>query len=138
MGKKISGFITVLGVIIAFGGLLAYGLVINELLPIPRPDLLIWGTSLCGVLLIVTGSLELLSKKSKLQAIEEGDERNVAIANNAMATAFKVMTFLFVPALFALIFMGYMTEVASLTLIIVYLISQIVFVVRLKHLEKRM
>ena len=54
------------GMIILLGGLLTYGLGINNILPVPRPDLAVCGTALVGIILILAGS-DLLSKKTKAE-----------------------------------------------------------------------
>ena len=46
--------------IILLGGLLTYGLGVHEIIPVPRPDLIVVGTSLIGILLIVSGVCELV------------------------------------------------------------------------------
>ena len=67
---------TIAGVIILLGGLLTYGLGLHEIVPVPRPDLIVAGTSLIGIGLIVSGVCDLFTKKSKEMEIEEKDERN--------------------------------------------------------------
>lgn len=52
---------------------------------------------------MILAGLDLLSKKTKAEEIEENDERNIAIGNAAMARGFKVMTILFVLVLFVLV-----------------------------------
>ena len=91
MNKRLMTFFTVLGVIILLGGLLTYGLGIHEMVPVPRPDLIVVGTSLIGILFIIWGVCDLFAKKTKEMEIEENDERNVALSNAAMASGFKVM-----------------------------------------------
>lgn len=80
MKKKMLLIELITGMIILLGGLMTYGLGIHNILPVPRPDLVVWGTTLVGIILIVSGS-DLLSKKTKAEEIEENDERNIAIAN---------------------------------------------------------
>ena len=50
------------------------------------------GTSVIGILLTVMGACDLLIKRDRAMEIEEKDERNVAIANAAMASGFKAMS----------------------------------------------
>ena len=50
-------FMTITGVIILLGGLLTYGLGVHKLMPVPRPDLIVIGTSLIGILFIISGVL---------------------------------------------------------------------------------
>ena len=87
MKKKMLLIELITGMIILLGGLMTYGLGINNILPVPRPDLVVWGTTLVGIILILSGS-DLLSKKTKAEEIEENDERNIAIGNAAMALGF--------------------------------------------------
>ena len=137
MKKKMLLIELITGMIILLGGLMTYGLGIHNILPVPRPDLIVWGTTLVGIILIVSGS-DLLSKKTKAEEIEENDERNIAIGNAAMALGFKVMTTLFVLVLFALIFAGYMNEVSCFGMIAVFMISQVVTVFYTRYLDKTM
>ena len=55
MKKRLLILMIVTGMIILLGGLLTYGLGIHEIIPVPRPDLIVVGTSLIGILLIVSG-----------------------------------------------------------------------------------
>ena len=104
----------------------------------PRPDLIVVGTSLIGILLIVSGVSDLFVKKTKEMEIEENDERNISLSNAAMASGFKVMNVTIAVSIFALIFTGYMTVVPCFTIIGAYAIGQIVFIVRLWYLHKTM
>lgn len=126
------------GMFIWLGGLLTYGLGINDKIPVPRPDLIVVGTSLIGISLIVSGACDLFGKKTKEMHIEENDERNIALGNAAMASGFKAMNVTISVSLFALIFTGYMTIVPCFTIIGAYAIGQIVFIIRLWHLHKTM
>ena len=54
MKKRLLILMTVTGMIILLGGLLTYGLGVHEIIPVPRPDLIVVGTSLIGILLIVS------------------------------------------------------------------------------------
>ena len=64
MKKKLLILMTVTGMIILLGGLLTYGLGVHEIIPVPRPDLIVVGTSLIGILLIVSGVCDLFVKKT--------------------------------------------------------------------------
>ena len=59
MKKRLLILMTVTGMLILLGGLLTYGLVVHEIIPVPRPDLIVVGTSLIGILLIVSGVCDL-------------------------------------------------------------------------------
>lgn len=138
MKKRLLILMTVTGMIILLGGLLTYGLGVHEIIPVPRPDLIVVGTSLIGILLIVSGVCDLFVKKTKEMEIEENDERNISLSNAAMASGFKVMNVTIAVSIFALIFTGYMTVVPCFTIIGAYAIGQIVFIVRLWYLHKTM
>lgn len=138
MNKSSLIVTTVAGFVVFLGGLLTYGLGIHEIIAVPRPDLIVVGTSLIGILLIVSGACDLFVKKTKEMEIEEKDERNIAIGNMAMASGFKVMSISVALSIFALIFTGYLTEVSCFTMIGAYVIGQIAFVVRLWKLNKIM
>lgn len=137
MKRKILIAEMVSGLVFLVGGLFAYGLGINKILPVPRPDLVVVGSSLVGIILILSGS-DLLAKKTRQELIEENDERNIAISNAAMAAGFKVMNTLLVLVLFALIFAGYMNEVSCFSIIAVVFISQAIYLAYLKYFEKTM
>ena len=91
----------------------------DRLLPIPRPDLVVYGTTLIGIILILMGC-DIFSKPTKEMQILENDERNIAITNASLAYAYKVTLPLLVLVLFALIFMGYMSKVVFLSLIHIF------------------
>lgn len=137
MKRKIQKLELFIGMIILLGGLLTYGLGVNQLLPVPRPDLVVYGTTLIGLMLILIGC-EIFSKPTKEMQILENDERNIAITNASMAYAYKISTTLLVLVLFALIFMGYISKVVCISIIGVIAIGQIACVVRTHYLEKRM
>ena len=136
MKKGFFFFMTIAGVIILLGGLLTYGLGLHEIVPVPRPDLIVAGTSLIGIGLIVSGVCDLFTKKSKEMEIEEKDERNVMLGNAAMASGFKAMNVAIAVSICGLIFTGYMTVVPCFTIIGAYTIGQIVFIVRLWYLHE--
>lgn len=137
--KKILAYISVIaGLIILLGGLLTYGLGINDSIPVPRPDLIVSGSSLIGIILIVSGSCDLFTKKTKEMEIEEKDERNIALGNAAMASGFKVLNVSISISLFALIFTGYMTVIPCFTIIGAFTIGQIAFIIKLRQLHKTM
>lgn len=138
MKKKALIVMTAAGFLVLLGGLLLYGLGIHKFVPVPRPDLLVVGTSLLGISLIISGVCDLFTKKTKEMEIEEKDERNVALNNAAMAVGFKTLNVTIGVSIFALIFTGYMTVVPCLTIIIAYTIGQIVYVARLWYLNKTM
>lgn len=97
MKHKIQKVELFVGVIVLLGGLLTYGLGVHQLLPVPRPDLVVYGTTLIGIILILMGC-DIFSKPTKEMQILENDERNIAITNASLANAYKV-TLAFVFAL---------------------------------------
>ena len=64
MKKGLLIFMTIAGMVILLGGLLTYGLGIHKIIPVPRPDLIVVGTSLIDILLMISGGCDLLIKKS--------------------------------------------------------------------------
>lgn len=137
MKHKIQILELFLGIIILLGGLLTYGLGVHQLLPVPRPDLVVYGTTLIGIMLILMGC-EIFSKPTKEMQILENDERNIAITTASMAYAYKVTITLLVLVLFALIFMGYMSKVVFFSIVGVIAIGQIVWAITAHYLEKKM
>ena len=137
MKRKILTIELVAGMAILLGGLFTYGLGVHKFLPVPRPDLVVVGSTIIGILLIMSGS-DLFAKKTKEMEIEEKDERNIAISNASMASGFKVTTTLLALVLFALIFSGYMNEVSCFSIIGVLAIGQITFLAKLYYLNKHM
>ena len=73
MKKRISVAFIIVGMAILLGGLLTYGLGVHALAPVPRPDLIVAGTSLIGLLLTVMGACDLLIKWDRAMEIEEKD-----------------------------------------------------------------
>ena len=75
--QKVELFV---GVIILLGGLLTYGLGVHQLLPVPRPDLVVYGTTLIGIILIFMGWIQkkhfLLIEKNKKGSNGWGLENN--------------------------------------------------------------
>ena len=138
MKKGFTVLTTVVGFVILLAGLLIYGLGVHNLFPVPRPDLIVVGTSLIGIMMIISGACDLFLKKTKEMEIEEKDERNIAIANEAMAIGFKVMSVSIAVVLCILVFCGYMTEITCFSIIGAYLVGQVAFVIRRWYLQKTM
>ncbi len=137
MKHKIQKAELFIGVIFILGGLAAYGIGVHKLLPVPRPDLVVYGTTLIGIILILLGC-DIFAKPTKEMIILENDERNIAITNASMAAAYKVTLTLLVLTLFALTFMGYMSKVVFFSIAAVITVGQIIFVITTRHLEKKM
>lgn len=124
MKKTLANLSVAVGLIILMLGLLTYGFGINYILPVPRPDLVVYGSTLIGIIFIVSGACGLFTKKTKEMEIEEKDERNIALGNAAMASGFKVLSVSIAMSLAALIFSGYMTVVPCFTIIGAFAIGQ--------------
>lgn len=137
MKGKIQKLELFTGMIIFLGDLLTYGLGVHQLLPVPRPDLVVDGTTLIGILLILMGC-DIFSTPTKEMKILEKDERNIAIMNTSMAYAYKVTVTLLVLVLFALTFMGYMSKVIFFSIAGVIAIGQITFFLATCSLERKM
>ena len=56
MKHKIQKVELFVGVIVLLGGLLTYGLGVHQLLPVPRPDLVVYGTTLIGIILPISST----------------------------------------------------------------------------------
>lgn len=138
MKKTLANLSVTVGLIILMLGLLTYGFGINYILPVPRPDLVVYGSTLIGIIFIVSGACDLFTKKTKEMEIEEKDERNIALGNAAMASGFKVLSVSIAMSLAALIFSGYMTVVPCFTIIGAFAIGQIAFILKLWRLNKTM
>ena len=65
MKKGFTVLTTVVGFVILLAGLLIYGLGVHNLFPVPRPDLIVVGTSLIGIMMIISGACDLFLKKTK-------------------------------------------------------------------------
>ena len=65
MKHKIQKVELFVGVIVLLGGLLTYGLGVHQLLPVPRPDLVVYGTTLIGIILILWVVIYSVSQQKK-------------------------------------------------------------------------
>lgn len=119
----VGGLLTIAGIILGFVG--------AEVLNIPfvRMDLVPIAIGFCGVLLIVMGGSAVMHGKYKTQEqhIEENDERNITINQNAKSKAFDLMTVLLSFSLLALAMFGYMNKVSFFTLVGIFLLCQVYF-----------
>ena len=93
MKHKIQKVELFIGVIIFLGGLLTYGLGVHQLLPVPRPDLVVYGTTLIGIILIFMGC-DIFSKPTKEMQILENDERNITIINASLEKCLQSNTYI--------------------------------------------
>ncbi|MFJ6208748.1 hypothetical protein [Lysinibacillus sp. NPDC092081] len=96
-----------------------------EILNIPfiRMALVPIGVGSCGVMLLGTGITKLVDEKKTMKEhlIEENDERNIVMRQNAKSRAFDLMIYLFGFGLLALAMFGYMNKVSFFSLIALYL-----------------
>lgn len=134
--KIINWSFLAFGMLLLLGGLVLYGLGTQDLLPVDRPRMLFRILALPGIFLIVSGACELFFKKTKAMEIEEKDERNVRIANEAKALAYEVMTTLLSLVLAFMALTGYLTVAVFFVFFAVFAITQITFVTRLWYLQK--
>ncbi|WP_106497319.1 hypothetical protein [Lentibacillus sp. Marseille-P4043] len=128
MNNKLLWSLVTIGVLLLLSGILL-GVVGAEVLQIPfvRMDLVPIAIGFCGVLLLFSSGSAIIHEKykTKEQRIEENDERNITINQNAKAKAFDLMTVLFSFGLLALAMFGYMNEVSFFSLAGLYLLCQI-------------
>lgn len=137
MRKNIYRGLMILGAVLTFSGILLFTVPPTSLAAIfIRPDLVPFGVSFLGIMLLLTGWTEVFYKKTRQQEIEEKDERNVAIVQGAMAAAFEAMNLLLGIALVTLAILGYMNHVSFFTLIICYLAANCVYLLRLRQLNR--
>ncbi|MEQ6353547.1 hypothetical protein ABNX05_02850 [Lysinibacillus sp. M3] len=85
-------------------------------------------------MLLGMGFTKLLDEKNKTkeQLIEEKDERNIELSQNAKSKAFDLMINLFGFSLLALAMFGYMNEVSFFSLIALYFTCYAYYLYRLK------
>jgi len=128
MRNNLSWSSVIVGILLTLFGIIL-GIVGAEVLKIPfiRMDLVPIAFGFCGILLFAMGGSEIMHEKykTKKQHIEENDERNIIINQNAKSKAFDLMTFLFSFGLLALAMFGYMNKVSFFTLIGLFLICQV-------------
>ncbi|MFB7157381.1 hypothetical protein [Lysinibacillus sp. NPDC056232] len=135
MKNKLLWSMIIVGALLIIAGIIL-GVVGAELLNIPfiRMDLVPIGVGFCGVMLLGSGITELVDEKNKTkeQLIEEKDERNIELRQNAKSKAFDLMINLFGFSLPALAMFGYMNEVSFFSLIALYFICYAYYLYRLK------
>ncbi|WP_163580549.1 hypothetical protein [Gracilibacillus saliphilus] len=128
MRNNLSWSLIIMGVLLTLSGIILR-FVGAEVLKIPfvRMDLVPIAVSFCGILLFVMSGSAIIHEKykTKRQHIEENDERNIIINQNAKSKAFDLMTTLFSFGLLALAMFGYMNKVSFFTLIGLFLICQV-------------
>lgn len=139
MRKNIYRGLMILGAVLTCAGILLFAVQPPSLAAIfIRPDLVPFGISFLGIMLLLTGWTEVFYKKTRQEEIEEKDERNAAIVQGAMAAAFEAMNLLLGIALVTLAILGYMNHVSFFTLIICYLAANCVYLLRLRQLNREL
>lgn len=127
---RLQWSLVISGVLLFLLGILL-GIVGAEVLGIPfvRMDLVPFAIGFCGFLLTVVAGISIWEEKSKTkeQEIEEKDERNIKIRQNAKSKAFDLMTVLLSFGLLTLALFGYMNKISFFSLISVFFICQIYF-----------
>ncbi len=130
MGNNLNWSLVIVGAILSLVGIFS-GFVGAEVLNLPfvRMDLVPIAVGFCGVLLVVISGSAIFYEKHKTQEqrIEENDERNITINQQAKSKAFDLMTVLFSFILLGLAMFGYMNKVSFFTLAGIFLIGQIYF-----------
>ncbi|MGZ9815646.1 hypothetical protein ACXM0N_06910 [Peribacillus simplex] len=139
MKNKIHWLLTLVGC-----GLLIMGIVIELTQPkefitaFTRPDLVSIAVLFSGVLLALIGFTEILGakRKTKLQQIEENDERNIKLNQYAKSKAFDFMSSLFGIGLLLLAIFGYMNKVSFFFIASLYLVVQIYYLYQQSVIKK--
>ena len=138
MKHKIQKVELFVGVIVLLSGLLTYGLEYINYYLYSRPDLVIYGTTLIGIILILMGC-DIFSKPTKRNANIKNDERNIAITNASLANAYKVNILHYWFLYYLLYLYGYMSKVVFFSMIVeLLLIGQITRVITARYLNKKM
>lgn len=130
MKNKALWILTFSGIVLISFGIFATFPVANEIRSIfIRPDLVSIAIIFTGVLLTFSGVTSISSEsfKTKVQKIEENDERNIKINQFAKSKAFDFMSILFGIGLLFLALLGYMNKVSFFFLIGLYFISYFYF-----------
>ncbi|MGG4155077.1 hypothetical protein [Bacillus muralis] len=139
MKNKFHWLLTVVG-----SGLLIMGIVIELTQPkeiitaFIRPDLVSIGVLFSGVILAFIGFTEILDakRKTKLQQIEENDERNIKMNEYAKSKAFDFMSSLFGIGLLLLVIFGYMNKVSFFFIAGLYFVVQIYYLYQQAVIKK--
>ena len=130
-------FLTGSGMIFLLGGLLAYGLGIHEILPVPRPDLIVVGTSLLGIFLIVSAFV-ICSQRKRKRWKSKRRMREYPAWQRRYGKRFQSYEHCHFGFYLCPDFTGYMTVIPCFTIIGGLFIGQIAFIARLWHLHKTM
>jgi len=103
-----------------------------------RPDLVSIAVIFSGLLIGLLGVTNCMDEKfkTKLQRIEENDERNIKLNNYAKSKAFDFMSAIFSLGLLILALLGYMNKVSFFSLAGFYILVQIYFLYQRSIIQK--
>ena len=122
--KAMTAFFAAVGVLSWIFGVLTWvfgGDVFGHVFP--KPENVHFGFALVGTLYLVMAAAMWALIKNKKRIMEETDERNQMIAAESAYVAFLVQTLLLGSGIFLLIFMGYLSHVAMMSLLVILLVS---------------
>lgn len=108
----------------------------SALLPIAGKA--VWGFGGCAAALIVCGAFALAHKPTRVELIEQGDERNAAINGKAALLAFETFSVLVPIAGLVLYVVGEVSVAGLLALIGVEIVATIVYFAQIARMQKTM
>ena len=140
MENKKVWYILIAGSLIIFLGIIVgigdFMLIEN----MERADLVPFGISFFGILIVVLSVIKIIEEKSKSakQKIDEEDERNIKISNMAKSKVFNLIFISLPVLLITLAAFGFMTKVTFFSLTILYLVYFFYFIYQLQFFKKQM
>lgn len=108
----------------------------STLLPIAGKA--VWGFGGCAAALIVCGAFALAHKPTRVELIEQGDERNAAINGKAALLAFETFSVLVPIAGLVLYVVGEVSVAGLLALIGVEIVATVVYFAQIARMQKTM
>ena len=108
----------------------------STLLPIAGTA--VWGFGGCAAALIVCGAFALAHKPTRVELIEQGDERNAAINGKAALLAFETFSVLVPIAGLVLYVVGEVSVAGLLALIGVEIVATVVYFAQIARMQKTM
>lgn len=137
MKNKVNKFLVILGIIIFITGfILNFNKAESNLVNIDGIGYIIF--SVIPIFLIVFGVLDIFSKKTKEEIIEEKDERNIKINSLSKASGFNFMTIAYAITIITLYSFKYIDFRVFGILALVYSLSQFIYVFKLISYNKSM
>ena len=109
---------------------------ISSVLPIAAKG--VWGFAGCAAALIVCGAFALAHKPTRVELIEQGDERNAAINGKAALLAFETFSVLVPIAGLVLYVVGEVSVAGLLALIGVEIVATVVYFAQIARMQKTM